>query len=140
MHMAFKLFKKQNPEDMPPQQRAQRAQLSIGIRIVVCGYLGYLGITLLKQAIAGETGINQTLSWVIPFFFLAAALFLMVNLILELVRNYKAGVYSAATYATEEEDGDEAAEDGSPDPEERDPEDETASPEETAASDGDEEE
>ncbi|MBQ8975314.1 MAG: hypothetical protein IJ072_06295 [Oscillospiraceae bacterium] len=102
--MAFNFFKKVNEAEQTPHQKAQRAQLSIGIRIVAGGYLIYLGVKLLRSAIDGSSGIAPAAGYIISILFILIAIFLLINLVRELIRNYKAGVYNEGTYMKDEEE------------------------------------
>lgn len=108
----FNKFNK-NDRDKSPDRKASRAQSNIFVRLAGCALLVYFIVQMVRSE-----EFNSENTWmilVIVLFCICAAAISVVT-IRELIRNYKAGVYSANFYANEEipdvEDGaDEDSED-----------------------------
>ena len=86
-----------NKRPKTSKQKAQKAQLNILARLLGSGYLLYIIYQMVTTPYE-EDGMNPTLKIVVVTFFLCAAITLIVFTVIELVRNYKAGVYKEASY------------------------------------------
>ena len=85
------------------QQKAQRAQTRIFIRIACCAYLVYFVIIPLLRPAVEEDGMSPALRTGVAIAFIAATAFLLIITVRELVVNWKAGLYKAGAY--EDDDG-----------------------------------
>ena len=86
-----------NKRPKTSKQKAQKAQLNILARLLGSGYLLYIIYQMVTTPYE-EDGMNPTLKIIVVAFFLCAAITIITFTIIELVRNFKAGVYKEESY------------------------------------------
>ena len=96
------LFKKR---PQTAQQKAQKAQMRIFVRLACCAYIiFYVIIPLIRESSDGG-GMNPTVKTIVIAAFIAITAVIIVVTVLEVIRNWKAGLYKASSYT---DDGDNA--------------------------------
>ena len=95
------LFKKR---PKTAQQKAQRAQMRIVLRVFCCAYMVfYIIIPLLREA-PEEDNMNPTLRFVIVAAFIAFTAVILVISVIDFYRSWKAGLFKAEAYEDDEVD------------------------------------
>ena len=98
------LFKKR---PQTAQQKAQKAQMRIVVRLACCAYIIFYVILPLIREPSDEGGMNPTLKIIIIAAFIAITAVVIVVTVLEVVRNWKAGLYKASSYTDDEDENSE---------------------------------
>ena len=95
------LFKKR-PQSA--QQKAQRAQIRVAVRLACCIYIVfYVIIPLIREPYEGG-GMSPTMRIIVITAFSVITAAIMVATVIEVVRNWKAGLYKASSYTDDEGD------------------------------------
>lgn len=89
-------FFKQRPRTA--QQKAQRTQMRIIVRLACCVYLVFYVIVPMLKPQAEENTMNPVLRISIVAAFIAAVILIGVLTVREVIINWKAGLYKAAAY------------------------------------------
>ena len=133
-------FFKKKPQTA--QQKAQKAQLNIVIRLACCGYLIFYVIIPLIRDRSEQGNLSPTLKIIIIAAFIAITAGIIIMTIVEAVRKWRTGSFKASHYSddetgtesntridetesdSDEESGDEYEDDEYEDDEDEDDEDE----------------
>jgi len=92
------LFKK---KPKTSAQKASQAKMRILARLLGCGYLIYLVVDNFLGVPPEELGMSPTVKYAVIFIFLGFAGVLLVLSAFEIIRAYKAGMYSEAFYTSD---------------------------------------
>ena len=93
------LFKKR---PQTAQQKAQRAQTRVFVRLACCAYIIFYIILPLIRNPSEEDGINHTWKIIVVTAFIAGTAAIIIVTIIEIARNWKAGLYKASAYKDDE--------------------------------------
>jgi len=85
------------------QQKAQGAQMRILIRFLCCAYIiFYVIIPLMRDVPDGDSSMSPTFRLTVVAVFIAVTAAIIVFTIVEVIRNWKAGLYKATAYTDDE--------------------------------------
>lgn len=91
-----KFFKKF--DERTPAERANFEKSRVGLRIVICGYVIYLGIKLIVDRNTGDSAMNPTTAIIIGALLIAAGAALLVMAFVQLSRSFKYKEFDKLTY------------------------------------------
>lgn len=91
-----------NNKEYSPGDKARQFTLGSIARVGACIYLAYIIVSLIKQAVNGETGMSLPIVIVITALMAVIGVFLMVITVKEVIRGVKNKEYSMHKYYAEE--------------------------------------
>ena len=88
------------------QQKAQRTQMRVFMRLVCCAYIVFYVIVPLIRDEPSSDGMNPTVRIAVVVVFSVVTAVLMVLTVIELIRSWKAGLFKADAYKDDEAESD----------------------------------
>lgn len=94
------MFKKR---ERTPQQQASRAQKGIFVRLIGCGYLIYLMVTLINTAREESSTSSSTWKYVVAGIMIVLSVAVIAVTLFSAYKSWKSGMFKANTYYSAEE-------------------------------------
>jgi len=91
-----KFFKKF--DERTPSERATFEKNRVGLRIVICGYIIYLGIKVIVDTSKDSSGMNPVIAYIVAGLLIAAAVVLLVMAFVQLSKSVKNKEFDKLTY------------------------------------------